>query len=185
MAQKKKPEDKSGEGLDRRWHLANTPFEIEVTEAEYSLMRAYEGFGRWQQECLGSVIEHQLSGPENALLHIIRMHDRPKSIKDLAWMTNRDDIPNIQYSLRKLIKAGLVRRSGSGRAGVTYSASERGVEVTDHYAKVRKTLLVQALSNVPDFDTRLSEAARTFELLTGIYEQVARIAATHRRVKRD
>ncbi len=185
MAHKKKPEEKSGEGLDRRWHLANTPFEIEVTEAEYSLMRAYEGFGRWQQECLGSVIEHALSGPENALLHIIRMHDRPKSIKDLAWMTNRDDIPNIQYSLRKLIKAGLVRRSGSGRAGVTYSASERGIEVTDQYAKLRKTLLVQALSNVPDFDTRLSEAARTFELLTGIYEQVARIAATHRRVKRD
>ncbi|MGN5480329.1 hypothetical protein ACTMU2_36800 [Cupriavidus basilensis] len=30
------------------------------------------------------------------------MHDRPKTIRDLAQMTNRQDIPNIQYDLRKL-----------------------------------------------------------------------------------
>lgn len=171
--------------LDRSWHLARTPEEMNVADIEYALIRCFEAFGHWQAECLASVAEFSASGPENALLHMIRANDRPKSVRDLAHMANRQDVPNIQYSLRKLIKAGLVRRSGSGRAGVTYSASERGIEVTDHYAKLRKTLLVQALSNVPDFDTRLSEAARTFELLTGIYEQVARIAATHRRVKRD
>jgi predicted MarR family transcription regulator len=184
MSKENKPVPGS-ELLDRGWHLARTPLEIDVTEVEYALMRSYEAFGRWQAECLATVIEFSATGAENALLHVIRMNDRPKTIHDLAHMTNREDIPNIQYSLRKLIKGGLVRRSGSGRAGVTYSASERGIEVTDQYAKLRKTLLVQALSNVPDFDTRLSEAARTFELLTGIYEQVARIAATHRRVKRD
>lgn len=106
--------------LDRGWHLARTPLEIDVAEIEYALMRSYEAFGRWQAECLETVIEFSASGPENALLHIIRMNDRPKSIRDLAQMTNRDDIPNIQYSLRKLVKADLVKRQGSGRAGVTY-----------------------------------------------------------------
>lgn len=75
-------------------------------------MRTFEGFGRWQSECLASVSTLAATGPENALLHIIRMNERPKGIKDLVRLTNRDDVPNIQYSLRKLIGAGLVVRRG-------------------------------------------------------------------------
>jgi predicted MarR family transcription regulator len=86
---------------------------VEFTELEFALMRTYEGFARWQSECLASVADVAASGPENALLHIIRMNERPKTIKDLARLTNRDDVPNIQYSLRKLIGAGLVERKGT------------------------------------------------------------------------
>lgn len=102
-----KPTHAQSDALDRRWHLARTPLEIEVTELEYALMRSFEAFGRWQAECLANVVDFAASGPENALLHIIRMNDRPKSIHDLAHMANREDIPNIQYSLRKLIKGDL------------------------------------------------------------------------------
>ena len=91
--------------LDRRWHLAQSATEVDTTELEFALMRAFEGFGRWQSECLASVLDLAATGPENALLHIIRMNDRPKTMKDLARLTNRDDVPNIQYSLRKLIGA--------------------------------------------------------------------------------
>lgn len=167
--------------LDRSWHLARTPLEIDVAELEYALMRSFEAFGRWQAECLASVIEFAASGPENALLHIIRMNDRPKSIRDLAYMANREDIPNIQYSLRKLIKGGLVERSGSGRSGVTYDATALGREVTDRYADVRAALLIDAVRHVPELAQRLEDAARTLELMTGIYAQAARSAATHRR----
>ena len=123
--------------LDRRWHLARTPLEIDVAELEYALMRSFEAFGRWQAECLANVIDFAASGPENALLHIIRMNDRPKSIRDLAHMANREDIPNIQYSLRKLIKGGFVTRNGSGRTGVSYEVTPLGREVTGRYADVR------------------------------------------------
>jgi predicted MarR family transcription regulator len=167
--------------LDRSWHLARTPLEVDVTEAEYALMRAFEAFGRWQTECLGSVIDFAASGPENAMLHIIRMNDRPKTIKDLARLANRDDIPNMQYSLRKLIGAGLVVREGSGRSGVTYKVTDNGREVTDRYADIRLSLLIAAIKSVPNFAEKLQDATRTLELLTGIYEQAARVAATHRR----
>lgn len=167
-------------GLDRSWHLARTPVEVDVAELEYALMRAYEAFGRWQAECLACVSELAASGPENAMLHIIRMHDRPKTIKDLARLSNRDDVPNMQYSLRKLLGAGLIERQGSGRSGVTYSVTEKGRAVTDHYADVRGALLIKAVQHVPDLGLRLREATDTLELLTGIYEQVARGAATHR-----
>jgi predicted MarR family transcription regulator len=183
MIQKGKPQ-RPADGIDRSWHLARMPVEVDVAEIEYALMRTNQAFERWQTECLASVIDFAASGEENAMLHIIRMNDRPKTIKDLARLANREDIPNMQYSLRKLIGAGLVARQGSGRAGVTYTVTERGREVTDKYAEVRATLLVDAIASVPNFPQRLEEATRTLELLTGIYEQVARVAATHRRTLR-
>jgi predicted MarR family transcription regulator len=184
MIHKDKRSGKTADGLDRSWHLARTPVEIDVAEIEYALMRANQAFERWQTECLASVIDFAASGEENAMLHIIRMNDRPKSIKDLALLANREDIPNMQYSLRKLISAGLVVRHGSGRSGVTYSVTEQGREVTDRYAEVRGTLLVDAIESVPNLPQRLEEATKTLELLTGIYEQMARSAATHRRTGR-
>ena len=168
-------------GLDWHWHLAESPVEVDTTELEFALMRTFEGFGRWQSECLASVCDLAATGPENALLHIIRMNERPKSIKDLARLTNRDDVPNIQYSLRKLIGAGLILRKGSGRSGVTYEVTEEGRRVTDDYGAVRRRLLIQAVQTVPGFSDRLAEATRTLNLLSGIYEEISRVAATHRR----
>lgn len=168
-------------GLDWHWHLAASAVEVDTTELEFALMRTFEGFGRWQSECLASVCDLAATGPENALLHIIRMNERPKSIKDLARLTNRDDVPNIQYSLRKLIGAGLILRKGSGRSGVTYEVTEEGRRVTDDYGAVRRRLLIQAVQTVPGFSDRLAEATRTLNLLSGIYEEISRVAATHRR----
>jgi predicted MarR family transcription regulator len=168
-------------GIDYRWHLAQSPVEVATTELEFALMRTFEGFARWQSECLASVVDLAATGPENAMLHIIRMNDRPKSIKDLARLTNRDDVPNIQYSLRKLIAAGLVERQGSGRGGVTYSVTAEGRRVTEDYGALRRRLLIAAVAGVPGFPERLTEATRTLNLLSGIYEEISRVAATHRR----
>jgi len=183
MAKKPKTDqrDSVDASLDYRWHLAQSPIEVQTTELEFSLMRAFEGFGRWQSECLASVLDLAATGPENALLHIIRMNDRPKTMKDLARLTNRDDVPNIQYSLRKLIGAGLVGRKGAGRSGVTYEVTVEGKRVTDDYGALRRRLLIAEVESLPGFAQRLAEATRTLNLLSGIYEEVARTAATHRR----
>ena len=167
--------------LDYQWHLAEDDVEIASTELEFALMRTFEGFGRWQSECLASVSDLAASGPENALLHIIRMNDRAKTIKELARMTNREDIPNIQYSLRKLLRSGLIEKKGSGRTGVTYEATAEGRRVTDDYSTLRRRLLIEEIRNLPGFADRLKEAARTLSILSGLYEEVSRTAATHRR----
>lgn len=181
MAKKNKKNQEDAErGLNRRWHLAQSGVEIDTTELEFALMRAFEGFGRWQSECLAAVCDHRATGPENAMLHIIRMNDRPKTLRDLARLTNRDDVPNIQYSLRKLIGAGLVVRQGSGRAGVTYEVTEEGRRVCEDYAGVRRRMLIAAVAGLPGFSERLAEAAQVLNVLTGIYEEAARVTATHR-----
>lgn len=167
--------------MNCRWHLARSAVEVDTTELEFALMRAFEGFDRWQTECLSSVLDLAATGPEDAMPHIIRMNDRPKTIKDLVRLTNRDDVPNIQYSLRKLIGAGLIVRKGSGRSGVTCEVTEEGRRVTEDYGALRRRLLIAAVEGVPGFAARLAEATRTLNLLSGIYEEVARTAATHRR----
>jgi len=175
------PDGKGGKALDFTWHLSADPAEIATTELEFALMRSFESFGRWQAECLISASGLTLSGPENAMLHIIRMNDRAKSIKELARLTNRDDIPNIQYSLRKMVADGLVVKQGTSRTGVTYGATERGRAATDAYARIRRALLVGELDALPDFAARMAEATRVLNTLSGFYEEAARVAATHRR----
>ena len=53
--------------------------------------------------------------------------------------------------------------------------------MTDDYGALRRRLLIGAIENLPGFAERLAEATRTLNLLSGIYEEVARVAATHRR----
>ena len=173
--------DNTRTGEDFTWHLAHGGPEAATAEMEFAIMRAFEGFGRWQSECLAAVCDLAATGPENAMLHIIRMNERPKSIKDIARLMNRDDVPNIQYSLRKLIGAGLVERKGSGRSGVTYEVTQAGRRVTDDYSDVRRRLLIAAITAQPGLAERLTEATRTLTQLTGVYEEVARVAATRRR----
>lgn len=166
---------------DPSWHLSQNTEELTCTELEFALMRSFEAFGRWQAECLASVNDSVVTGPENALLHLVRMNNRAKSIKELARLTNRDDIANIQYSMRKLCTEGLVEKCGSGRTGVTYHATDKGVTVTDEYSALRKKLLIEQLENQPQFSEKLEEAAKTLNTLSGIYEEASRIAALHRR----
>jgi predicted MarR family transcription regulator len=163
-----------------RWHLADSPLEQRLTELEYALMRANESFLRWQAECLAASAPVEASGPENALLHVIRMNDRPKSVKELARLTNREDIPNIQYGLRKLKKAGLIEAEGASRTGIVYRVTEEGRRVTDRYAEVRRALLVDLLGRLEAAESGLGDAAQTLDLVCGLYDQAALAAATRR-----
>jgi predicted MarR family transcription regulator len=64
---------------------------------------------------------------------------------------------------------------------VTYEVTGAGLRVTEDYAVLRRKLLLAEIADVPGFANRLAEASRTLNLLSGIYEEVARVAATHRR----
>ncbi len=153
------------------------PDDDSLTEFELALMRAHKGFERWQEQSLALFSDLNVSGAESALLHIIRLHERPKTIKELARLTNRDDIPNIQYSLRKLAAAGLVSKTGSGRTGVTYSATDEGRRLTDASNENRRKLLVDAMFKQPDSRQELSDVTDVLNRLTGIFDDTVRAIA--------
>jgi predicted MarR family transcription regulator len=165
-----------------RWHLAMDDFGVELTDLEYAVMRLFQSFSRWQSECLASVTGINMSGNENALLHIIRMHDRPKTIKDLMHLTNRQDTPNIQYELRKLIKAELIEKYGSARNGIYYITTAKGGAVCDDYARLRSEVLLTIAKATPGIPGPATSATACLEQLEKIYEISAREVATfHRR----
>lgn len=168
-------------GLNRTWHLAENAHEIAITEMEFALLRVGEAFQRWQSECLAMVAEKQFSGQDNTILHVIRMHERPKGVTEIARLLNRDDIANVQYSVRKLLSAKLIERSSKGGPkNATYQVTVTGKQATDEYAMLRRSLLISLTRSVAGGDSTFHESTRTLELMTGIYDQAARVAATHR-----
>jgi len=169
------------ETLNKHWHMAQTDFEIEHTEFEFSLIRAAAAFERWRSDCSACCFDRSLSGADVAVLNVIRMHDRPKSISEIARLLNRDDLSNIQYGIRKLVAAKVVEKNGKGRSkkGVRYFVTEYGYELTDNYAQLRRELVIR-MSKALTTNVSLAEAAKVLNLMSGMYDQASRIAAAHR-----
>jgi predicted MarR family transcription regulator len=181
---KTKQSSKLKGGFDQHWHLSTTPTEISLTELEFSLFRSFEAFSRWQSECLATVTGEPMSGTDNAILHLVRMRRRPKSIKEIAMLLNRDDMPNLQYAVRKLLNKDLISKEGdrNQRKSARYAITAKGLQVTDDFADIRRTVLIDFSKHLQE---DLNSAARTLELMAGIYDQAARIAATHRSSPED
>jgi predicted MarR family transcription regulator len=167
---------------EHRWHLAMDDFGVEITDLEYAVMRLNQSFSRWQSECMAAVTGTTLSGQENALVHVIHMHERPKTIRDLLHMTNRQDVANMQYELRKLIKAGLVEKSGTARTGVYYVTTAEGARVCEEYARLRETVLLKMAEAAAGIQSAAEQATACLEQMERVYESATREVATfHRR----
>lgn len=168
--------------LDRHWHLATNDHEIALTELEYSLFRSYESFSRWMKECTVAASGVNMSANDCAILNIIAMRDRPKGITEIARLLNRDDNTNIQYTIRKLTIDKLVEKTSTDnrRKGVRYRTTAAGNKVVERFVALRRGLLIEMTKSIRDMDGQLACGSKILDLMTGMYEQAARVAATHR-----
>jgi predicted MarR family transcription regulator len=140
-----------------------------LLDLELAVQQTGEGLARWQAGSFERVCGVSLAGAEITLLLLIGSKGRPKSIKELAAATNRIDIPNIQYSLRKLAGAGLTQKQGAGRSGVTYHLTDEGQRVVEAMQGTRQRFLQQLLASDPAFARRLQNAAEALEELSAAY----------------
>ena len=168
--------------FDKHWHLAESDQELNFTELEFAILRINGAFDRWQKDCLACCVDGGLSGIDNAVLHIIRMHDRAKSISDIARLLNRDDISNLQYSLRKLTKAGLIARAGTGDSKRTaaYEVTKEGTRVSDLFAQFRRELLISLTDSIKNMDQDVQTACKVLNITSGLYDHASTVAASHR-----
>ncbi len=163
----------------RSWHLAESDFEYKTTEFEWSLIRFYEAFSRFVVATGTVTIGPDLKFSEHVILHVIRMQDRPKSSAMIARLMNRDDIPNIQYSLRKLESYGLIEKIKDKSSNqFFYKATEKCEGMTDAYRHIKEEILVERLQEIQDAPAKLHSLARFLSILTGVYEEAARDSAT-------
>ncbi|MFE3798875.1 winged helix DNA-binding protein [Nocardia tengchongensis] len=161
----------------RRWHLAQNTHEEALTAFEFALLQVEGEFERFAVNALRIAGDTDLSFNEVVALHVVRMQERPKDTATIAQLTNREDLPNVQYNLRKLVSLGLLERSKSGTASV-FRVTEAGRAITDRYAALRQELLTSNLTELADVTAKLQHAIRSMHILTGLYAAASRDLAT-------
>lgn len=165
--------------LNRKWHLAQNQHEIELSEFEYAALRFMAAFNRWNETAALAASGEALTATELSLLHVIRMQDRPKSSAMVANLLNRDDHSNIQYGLRKLRKLDLITaRKDPKRKGFEYEVTARGQRLTDDHGELAREIIYPATRSIDGSSEKLVAASDLLRMLTGVFDEGARLAAT-------
>ena len=117
-----------------------------------------------------------ISGQDNAILQQIMAASRPLAVTDIARFANRDDIANIQYSLKKLLRAGLIEKAGRTSARETsYVVTELARHWTQDFLQLRRQLFTDPAAQMPDFDDQLEKSAHLLNLIAGFYDHGTRV----------
>ncbi|MDO5605566.1 MAG: winged helix DNA-binding protein [Paracoccus sp. (in: a-proteobacteria)] len=148
-----------------------------LSEVEYGLMIASNAFNRWMVRCMAAAGYPGLSATEVAILHSIAHRDREKRMADIALILDIEDIHIVAYAMKKLEAAGLICTRRTGKEKLV-RLTETGVSACQRYAQLREKLLLGMTAQTSVAEGDLSEAAALLRMLSGIYNQAARAAAT-------
>jgi predicted MarR family transcription regulator len=164
----------------RKWHLVKSDIDNSTVEFEWALMRLNTAFNRFNENAGKTISGFPMNSGEMNLLHVIRMHDTPKSASILATLLNRDDYSNIQYGLKKLRNLDLIKiHSKSKGKQYDYEVTELGRELTDKFVALRDNYVTEPVQLLQDWKSNLEITTRIARLMTGIYEEAARQALAY------
>ncbi|MEX3014105.1 winged helix DNA-binding protein [Gymnodinialimonas hymeniacidonis] len=158
-------------------HLADSGFP-EVSEFEFGLTLANHGFHRWMMRAIALAGHPDLSGLDVLVLHSTHHRGRPKTLADICLVLNIEDTHTVNYSVKKLRKAGLVAEGRQGKEK-TVQTTDTGAEVCEKYRDIRNSLLLEALDELGIERDQVSRLSRILRLMAGQYDQAARAAATY------
>nr|MDT0525449.1 winged helix DNA-binding protein [Streptomyces sp. DSM 41633] len=147
----------------RRWHLAQNGYEEALTAFEFALLQVEGEFQRFAVHAIQVAGDLDLAVNEVVALHVVRMQERAKDTATIAQLTNREDLPNLQYNLRKLVTMGLLERTKSGTSAV-FRVTDKGREITDRYAALRSQMLTVNLTEIADVTSKLQHAVRSMHV---------------------
>ena len=157
-------------------HLVS-PKSAEMSEFEFGLIVAGNAFHRWVVHCMSAAGLKDLMPLDVLVLHHVTHRARNKRLADICFIMNIEDTHLINYSLKKLQNLGVVASSKSGK-DVTYASTESGRDYVLRYREIRESCLINALNANDGLNRDIGELARLLRLLSGIYDQAARSAAS-------
>ncbi|MEQ9334226.1 winged helix DNA-binding protein [Thalassobaculum sp.] len=168
-------------------HLAGNPREFAVTQFEQGLICAAEAFYRFYGALLGREGRMRgISGQDNVVLQQILAASRPLSVADIARFANRDDIANIQYSLKKLLRAELIRKAGRTSARETsYEVTGLAREWTAAFVNLRRELFTDPSAQILDFDAQLATCGKLLNTIAGFYDHGTRVMSGREQIAPD
>lgn len=148
-----------------------------MLEFESQLITVNHAFQRWASCCMSACGMKDLAVTDILVLHHVNHRARGKKLADIAFILNIEDTHVVNYSLKKLQSLGLVQSERHGKE-VLYATSERGQELCRRYQEVREQLLVPGVDSVAMRGHDVSAVAHFLRVLSGLYDQAARSAAT-------
>ena len=157
-------------------HLVS-PQSAEMSEFEFGLIVAGNAFHRWVVHCMSAAGLKDLMPLDVLVLHHVSHRARDKRLSDICFIMNVEDTHLINYSLKKLLALGVVASRKIGKE-VTYSATESGNQYVQRYRQIRERCLINALKADEALNRDIGELARLLRVLSGVYDQAARSAAS-------
>ncbi len=165
--------------IDSTWHLAQTEPEMRLASFELELWRLFQGFLRWQEDCERCFNSYGLSGNDISVLHLIRARNNPKTIYDVARILNREDMYNLQYSVKKLERLGLIEKTVTkSKKMTTYAITEKGITDTDVFTTAKRNILVDLFKKQTDL--KIEEVTAVLVKLKTMYDEAGQIAASYK-----
>jgi predicted MarR family transcription regulator len=157
-------------------HLVS-PQSAELSEFEFGLIVAGNAFHRWIAHCMSAAGLKDLTPLDVLVLHHVTHRARDKRLADICFIMNVEDTHLINYALKKLQNLGVVVGSKNGKE-VTYASTELGRGYVQRYREIREACLINALKADDSLNRDIGELARLLRVLSGMYDQAARAAAS-------
>jgi len=157
-------------------HLVS-PRSAEMSEFEFGLIVAGNAFNRWITHCMSAAGLKELTPLDVLVLHHVTHRARDKRLADICFIMNVEDTHLINYSLKKLASLGVVASRKNGKE-VTYAATATGQQYVERYREIRESCLIDALKADDSLNRDIGELARLLRVLSGMYDQAARAAAS-------
>jgi len=157
-------------------HLVS-PQSSEMSEFEYGLIVAGNAFHRWVTHCMSAAGLKDLTPLDVLVLHHVTHRARDKRLADICFIMNVEDTHLINYSLKKLQNLKVVESRKNGKE-VIYASTESGRAFVQRYREIRESCLIDALKADDGMNRDIGELARLLRVLSGMYDQAARSAAS-------
>ncbi len=179
VARRKTPDASAPKNLSRIVSSAHlvSPHSAEMSEFEFGLIVSGNAFHRWIVHCMSAAGLKDLTPLDVLVLHHVTHRARDKRLADICFIMNVEDTHLINYSLKKLQGLGVVASSKNGKE-VTYAATESGRAYVERYREIREACLIDALKADEALNRDIGELARLLRVLSGVYDQAARAAAS-------
>ncbi len=150
------------------WHLS---------EFEYGMIIAHNAFSRWMTRCMTAAGYTDFSPLDVLVLHNVNHRNREKRLVDICFVLHVEDQHTVNYSLKKLVKVGLVKKEKRGKE-IFYSTTTEGSGVCKKYRDIRERCLTSVYRTLEQGGDEVSETASLLRLLSGLYDQASRAAAS-------
>lgn len=147
----------------------------DLSSFEFTLITLMFGFQSWVQACMDAAGFRGLSPMDILVLHAVDHRARSRKLADICMVLNIDDTHLVAYALKKLLAAGLVAATVTGRER-HFATTPAGEQACLAYRRVREEHLVPSLAWLADRDGGLAESTGRMRTLTALYAQAGRFA---------